>query len=47
MKMAWFLGAVFTFFCLVLIVCYEITRQSHPIFVDQQGRPSNAVESTK
>jgi hypothetical protein len=47
MKMAWFLGAVFTFFCVVLLVCYGITRQAHPIFVDAQGHPINASEPAK
>jgi hypothetical protein len=47
MKMAWFLGVVFTFFCLVLIVCYGITKQAHPVFLDQDGHPTNAVAATK
>ena len=41
MKMAWFLGSVFTTFCLILIVCYVITKQAHPIFVDVDGHPTN------
>jgi len=45
MKMAWFLSAVFTLFCVILIVCYGISKQAHPVFVDQNGRPTNAVES--
>jgi len=47
MKMAWFLGSVFTAFCLILIVCYVITKQAHPIFVDQDGHPTNVTASTK
>ena len=47
MKMAWFLSAVFTFFCLVLIVCYGITKQANPIFVDQNGHPTNVAETKK
>jgi uncharacterized membrane protein len=47
MKMAWFLGAVFVFFCVVLIVCYGITKQAHPVFVDANGHPTNVTASTK
>jgi uncharacterized membrane protein len=47
MKMAWFLGSVFVFFCLVLIVCYGITKQAHPVFVDVNGNPTNAVSASK
>ena len=43
MRMAWFLGVVFTGFCLILIVCYGIAKQSHPVFLDQNGQPTNAV----
>lgn len=47
MKMAWFLGGVFVFFCAVLVVCYGIARQSHPVFLDQHGHPTNASTLTK
>jgi hypothetical protein len=47
MKMAWFLGGVFTFFCLVLVVCYGITKKANPVFVDQYGHPTNVAASTK
>jgi len=47
MKMAWFLGAVFTFFCAVLMVCYGITKQANPIFVDQNGHPTNVAAPAK
>lgn len=38
-----FLAAVFAFFVLVLVVCYYITKQTNPIFVDVQGNPTNAT----
>jgi len=43
MKMAWFLGCVFTAFCVILIVCYGIAREAHPVFLDQDGHPTNAA----
>ena len=47
MKMAWFLGSVFVFFCALLIVCYQIAEKAHPVFLDQSGHPTNARVSTK
>ena len=47
MKMALFLGGIFTVFCLILVVCYGIARESHPIFLDQNGRPTNVATSAK
>jgi hypothetical protein len=41
MKFPWLLGMVFTAFCLILIVCYGIAKQSNPVFLDQQGHPIN------
>ncbi len=40
-----FLGAIFVFFVLVLVVCYWITRQANPVFLDEHGRPTNAAHS--
>jgi hypothetical protein len=40
-KLAWFLGVVFTAFCVILIVCYQISENAHPIFLDQNGHPTN------
>lgn len=42
MKFTWVLTTVFVFFCLLLIVCYAIAEQAHPIFVDMHGHPTNA-----
>ncbi len=47
MKMAWFLGGVFVFFCTLLVVCYQIAEKAHPVFVDQHGNPTNVSASTK
>ena len=38
-----FLGAIFAFFILVLIVCYYIAKQANPVFLDEHGKPTNAV----
>lgn len=39
------LGFVFGFFMAVLIICYWIAREANPIFVDQQGRPTNVAKT--
>ena len=41
-KFQWLLGSVFVGFCAILIVCYIITKQTHPVFVDVDGHPTNA-----
>lgn len=46
MKFKWLLGAVFTFFIAVLIVCYLIARDANPIFLDEHGKPTNAAHSS-
>jgi hypothetical protein len=43
MRMDWFPGCVFTDFCVILMVCYGIAKESHPVFLDQDGHPTNAV----
>ncbi len=47
MKMTWFLGGVFTLFCMILLVCWGISRQANPVFLDQNGHPTNVAASTK
>ena len=44
-RIEWFLGAVFTAFVAILVITYAITKQTHPIFLDQDGHPTNAIES--
>jgi hypothetical protein len=44
MNIKWLLGTVFVGFCTILLVCYIITKQAHPIFVDVDGHPTNATD---
>jgi hypothetical protein len=46
MKLPWLLGGVFVLFCSILVICYQIAEQSHPVFVDQNGRPTNTPSSS-
>lgn len=36
------LGAVFVFFCAVLIFVFVATKRAHPVMLDQQGTPVNS-----
>jgi hypothetical protein len=40
-----FLGAVMALFIGILIVVYIITKQAHPILLDEHGRPIEASDS--
>jgi len=35
----YFLAFVCALFIGILIFCYVVTKRSHPVFLDQQGRP--------
>lgn len=47
MNIKWFLGTVFVGFCAILLACYIITKQAHPVFVDVNGHPTNAADNAK
>lgn len=36
------LGAVFVFFCAVLIFVFVATKRANPVMLDQQGKPVNS-----
>jgi hypothetical protein len=36
------LGAIFVFFCAVLIFVFVETTRAHPVMLDQQGKPINS-----
>jgi hypothetical protein len=36
------LGAVFVFFCAVLVFVFVATGRANPVMLDQQGRPVNS-----
>jgi hypothetical protein len=38
------LGAVMTLFITILVVCYALTKQANPIFLDEHGKPSNVAK---
>jgi len=44
MKFQYLLGGVFVLFCAILVICYQIAEQAHPVFVDQGGRPTNLYQ---
>ena len=35
------LGAVFVFFCAVLVAVFIATKRANPVMLDQQGKPVN------
>lgn len=39
MSTRWLLTCVFVFFMLVLGAAWYISRQAHPVFLDEHGRP--------
>lgn len=39
------LGGVMTLFITILIVCYIITKQANPIFLDDHGKPTNLAKT--
>ncbi len=39
----YFLGFVTLVFIGILVFAYVVTRRSHPVYVDEHGRPVNAV----
>ena len=36
------LGAVFVFFCSILVLVFVATRRANPVMLDQQGKPMNS-----
>jgi hypothetical protein len=38
-----FLMAVMALFIGILIFCYIVTKRTHPIFLDEHGKPTNAL----
>ena len=38
----YFLYFVMALFIGILIFCYIVTRRTHPIFLDEHGKPTNA-----
>ena len=36
------LGAVFVFFCAVLVFVFVATKRANPVMLDQQGKPVNS-----
>jgi len=39
----YFLIAVMALFIGILIFCYIVTKRTHPVFLDEHGRPTNAL----
>jgi hypothetical protein len=39
----YFLMAVMALFIGILIFCYIVTKRAHPVFLDEHGRPTNAL----
>ena len=36
-----FLAVIMTFFCAILVFVFIVTKQVHPVMLDQQGHPLN------
>jgi hypothetical protein len=45
MNFKWLLSGVFTFFIAVLVVCYIISKQANPVFLDEHGKPVATAKS--
>lgn len=44
MRMRLVLGAIFGFFILLMIVVWIVSERSHPVLLDEQGRPVKSGE---
>jgi hypothetical protein len=42
----YFLAMVMALFIGILIFCYIVTKRTHPIFLDEHGKPTNALPAS-
>ena len=42
----YFLGLVMAIFIGILIFAYIVTKRTHPIFLDEHGKPTNALPAS-
>ena len=40
--LVYFLGLVMVIFIGILIFCYVVTKRTHPVFLDEHGKPVNS-----